>query len=65
MPNEDNTPDPDTTVETGATSGAVDAAGVGEFDPEAVRAWARENGVQTPAGEQLSSEVLQKYREAH
>lgn len=65
MADEDDTQDPDNTVESGATSGAVEAAGVGEFDPETVRAWARENGVKIPAAGQLSSEVLQKYRDAH
>lgn len=65
MANEDKTRDPDNTLESGATSGAVEAAGVGEFDPEDVLAWAHENGVQLPAPGQLSSEVLQKYRDAH
>ena len=36
-------------LEAGATSGAVATAGVGDFDPKAVRAWARDNGVQISA----------------
>lgn len=65
MANTDNTQDPGNAFESGATSGAVEVAGVGEFDPEAVLAWATENGVQLPAPGQLSSDVLQKYRDAH
>ena len=52
-------------LEAGATSGAVATAGVGDFDPKAVRAWARDNGVQVSAHGRLSSELLQKYRDAH
>ena len=51
-------------VASGATSGAVAAAGVGEFDPKAVRAWARDNGVEASARGRLSSALLQQYRDA-
>lgn len=48
----------------GATSGAATVDGVGDFDPKAVRAWAKDNGIELSPRGRLSHAILEQYRVA-
>lgn len=48
----------------GVTTGAAAVAGVGDFDPKAVRAWAKDNGIELSPRGRLSHAILEQYRAA-
>lgn len=53
-----------TSAPEGATTGAAAVAGVGQFDPKAVRVWAKDNGIELAPRGRLSHAVLEQYRAA-